>query len=340
VRMAPGADNAAPDRKLPSVIFDTRASRQTIDAITVKAQLPVNAPVRLALSESTDLAHWNPVYVRGRVFRFEGEGAPANDTLELMQPLALQGRYLRLDWSGQGGVSVSAIQGLLVRPARTPRQVSVFLPPPRIDGPQAIEWQLSSALPLARLGLASSQSNTLVPVRILGRNHASEPWRLLAHTVIFHIKSPEGPSTSLPVSLPRQPVRILRVESTNGQQLQDLPLGASAFFDPVEVVFVAGGAGPYELTVGRAETKPVALPLATITAAAGTQADELPVARIASSTSTPLEPPPAWARWLPAGIDSRTAALWAVLIAGVTILGVVAWSLLRQLGRKPAGEEP
>jgi hypothetical protein len=339
VRTAPAAPAAAADRQLPSVIFDTRASKQTIEAIIVKAQVPPNAPVRLALSESTDLAHWSPVFVRGRVFRFEGEGAPANDTLELGQPLALEGRYLRLDWSGQDGVSVASIQGLAVRAARAPKQVNIYLPPPRSDGPQALEWQLTSALPLARLGLATSQANTLVPVRILGRNQAGEPWRVLANTVIYHFKSPEGPSTNLPVALPHQPVRMLRVEATNGQQLQDLPLGVTAYFDPVEVVFVAGGSGPYQLAAGRPQTQANALPLATITAAVGAKPEDLPVARITTVVSQPLEPQPAWARWLPEGVDSRKAALWAVLIAGVTILGVVAWSLLHQLGNKPAAEE-
>ena len=86
-----GADPAGATR-LPSALFDTRGSSQRVSALVIKAQLPANAPVRIALETSTDLARWTPVPLRGRVFRFDGDNAPANDTLELEQPLALQGQ--------------------------------------------------------------------------------------------------------------------------------------------------------------------------------------------------------------------------------------------------------
>lgn len=339
VRMRPDGADAPADRKLPSALFDTRASRQTIDAITVKAQLPPNTPVRIAVSESTDLSQWTPVPVRGRVFRFEGPGAPVNETLELGRPLALEGRYLRLDWTGQDGVSVSAIQGLQVRPARAPRQVSALLPDAREDGQAAIEWRLGFGLPMAALALTTTQPNTLVPVRVLGRNHMADPWRVIASTVVYRIDGPDGPSTNLPVTLPRVPLRTLRVEATHGMRLQGLGLTATAVFDPLEIVFVAGGSGPFEVAAGRAHTEAAALPLGMIAATTTAKLDTLPVARVGAGTVSAPAARAGWARWLPEAIEPKAAVLWAVLIAGVALLGGVAWSLLRQLGHKPSAEE-
>jgi len=49
--------------------------------------------------------------------------------------------------------------------------------------------------------------------------------------------------------------------------------------------------------------------------------------------------PQAWAAALfPAGTSLRSSLLWAVLVGGVLVLAVVAYSLVRQLGAN--GKEP
>ncbi|MBC7380153.1 MAG: DUF3999 family protein, partial [Burkholderiaceae bacterium] len=284
---------AANATRLPSALFDARASAQTITAIVIKAQLPANAPIRFNLSASADLAQWASVPLRGRAYRFDGEGAPVNDTLELDEPLKLQGHYLRLDWQGQEGVVVEALQGLVAPPVQQAAQVSAPLPEPRHDGAQALEWDMPSATPLAALALSTSQANTLLPVRVLGRNQASEPWRLLSQGVIFRLGSGAGESANTPLPMPRVAVRWLRVEATNGLRLEGVPLAAKAVFDPVELVFVAGGSGPYELAAGRTDTPPASLPLGMLAAVATGRIEDLPVARITASSLRPDTPPSA-----------------------------------------------
>jgi hypothetical protein len=104
-------------------------------------------------------------------------------------------------------------------------------------------------------------------------------------------------------------------------------------FDPVEIVFVAGGSGTYRLAAGRSAAPAVALPLRMLASTTPTRIDELPSARIARVESAAPAARPAWARWLPRGIEPRSAVLWAVLLLGVLLLGGVAWSLLRQVTR-------
>ena len=333
VQLEPGAATAGTQR-LPSALFDTRSLRGRIDGLRVQGRLPPNVPVRVTLSSSTDLANWTPHPVRGRLYRFDGPGTPSNETLELAEPLDLQGRYLRLDWSGQEGVAIEAITGLLAPPRPVPTGPSVPLPAPQADGPAARVWSLGFATPVAALDLVTPQPNTLVPVRILGRNQPSDAWRLLANTVVYRLGTRGQESVNAPVALPNMPVRWLRIEATHGARLEGLPLQAQAQFAPLEVVFVAG-AGSQQLAAGRAHTPAAALPLAVLAGTTALSLESLPLARVTAVRETPVAPPPAWAAWLPAGADPRTVGLWLVLALGVALLGGVAFALLRQLQAQP-----
>ncbi|HEY8358412.1 MAG TPA: DUF3999 family protein, partial [Ramlibacter sp.] len=334
VQLDPGAGATAPSQRLPSALFDTRGLQGSISGLEVQATLPANVPVRFTLSTSTDLANWTPLPAQGRLYRFEGAGAPANQTLELVDPTRLEGRYLRLDWSGQAGVTVDAVTGLLAPPRAAPAGPGVALPAPQEDGAAARVWQLGFGTPITALELRTPQPNTLVPVRILGRNQPSEPWRVLADTVIYRVGAAGQESSNPPVLLQRHPVRWLRLEATHGGRLDGLALQVHAQFAPMEIVFVAG-AGEYQLAAGSAAAPPVALPLALLTGATAVRPDTLPLARITSVRDTPPAPRPAWAAWLPAGTDNRTVALWLVLAFGVALLASVAFALVRQMKVPP-----
>lgn len=332
VQTRPSVPASPQAQLLPSVLFDTRAEKREIAAIAVHAQLRPNRPVQPRVSTSADLVEWTPVAVRGSLFRFEGDGAPANDTLELEAPVRLQGRYLRIDWDAAEGIGVQGMTGLVAAAAARPQRVAATLPAAIADGPAALEWELGFATPIAELHLSTQKANTLVPVRILGRNAVSEPWRQLARTVVWRLGVPGRDHGNPATPLPGSSVRWLRVEATYGTRLEGIPLVVEAAFDPLQVVFVAGGEAPYEVAAGRAQTPAAALPLSMLANASSLKVDELPAATFAQVQTAPAQRS-ALAGWLPAGVEPRTALLWAVLAGGVLLLGGVAWSLLRQLNR-------
>jgi hypothetical protein len=333
VHMSPGGTSTsapASSRRLPSALFDTRSEKEAITALVVRGQLPANAPVRVTLSTSPDLANWTPVAARGRLYRFDGDGAPANDTLELSQPLRLEKQYLKLEWDGQQGVQVDSIAGLIAPKVPKPEPTMAPLPAGRPEGASALEWELGFATPLSALALTLEKPNSLVPVRISGRNQLSEPWRTLGHAVVWRLGSGADETRSDPAVLQQPSVRWLRVEATHGMRLEGLGLQAQAVFEPLQLVFVAGGAAPYSLAAGRAATPSVALPLGMLSAASTRQVDEWPQAKLSAVQDQPPAPS-ALAAWLPRGVDTKTATLWAVLGFGVIVLGAVAWSLLRAM---------
>lgn len=334
VQLKPGSAAPSGPDMLPSVLFDTRAEKRRVTGLLVHAQLRSNRPLPIRVSTSSDLVQWTEVPTRGSLFRFEGESAPANETLELEGPLALEGRYLRLDWDAGEDIQVTGVTGLVAPAAPRPPRVFATLHQPVTNGAAALEWELGFATPIAELHLDTSKANTLVPVRILGRNAVSEPWRLLGRAVVWRLGAPGSDHANPPLELQAPSVRWLRVEATHGMRLQDTPLTARAGFEPVQVVFVAGGEGPYQLAAGRAGTPAAALPVSMLTSAGSVKIDSLPAATVAQAVEAPAAPRTGVAAWLPRGVEPRTALLWAVLGGGVLLLGGVAWSLLRQLNRK------
>jgi hypothetical protein len=319
---------------LQAALFDTRAQQEPVTGFTVRAGIPSNVPVSLTLATSPDLANWTSVPVRGRIFRFEGEGAPANDRLELQAPLVLKDRYLRVDWSGQDGVKIDALVGLLGAAQPEPAFAAVTLPAPMSDGPSALEWQLGFATPIARLDLVTTQENTVIPVRLLGRNQPSEPWRPLATLLVYRFAGAAQQGSNAPATLAHPSVRWLRVEATHGARLEGLPLQARVLFEPLEIVFPAGDTGPYTLAAGRPSTPAAALPLGMLAATTSTPIAALPLVPLASAQGTPAPASGWWTPWLPRGVDGKTATLWGVLAFGVLLLGGVAWALLRQLNAR------
>lgn len=333
VRMDGAGIDAGSAPKLNAALLATRDEKRPIGALEVQATLPPNTPVRMAVFSSADLAQWSPVPVRGRLYRFEGEGAPVNMTLEFERPQILEGRYLRLDWAGQDGVAVAAATGVIAPSAQTPARQRAELPPPQPARNGALEIETGFRTPMAGLHLATPRQNTLLPVRILGRNDTSQPWRLLARTVVYRLGTEGDEAVNPPQPLHGASARWLRIESTHGADLSASGLQASAEFAPLQLVFVATGAGPFVLAAGRADTPSAALPLAMISAALGSRkAEELPVVAIGPAVLQDRPQAGLLARiWPGAAPPVRTAVLWGVLLLGVLLLAAVAWTLLRQL---------
>ena len=324
--------------KLNSVLFATKDEQRLLSGLDLQGALPANTPVRISVSTSADLAQWTAAPVRGRLYRFEGEGAPVNMTLEFDQPVTLEGRYLRLDWQGQDGVSIAAVSGIVAPAARPPARVRADLPAPQPAKSGAVEIETGFLTPIAGLLLSTPRGNSLLPVRILGRNEPSQPWRLLGQTVVYRLGAAENEATNPVAPLHRASARWLRVESTNGADLGATRLQASAEFEPMQLVFLATGTGPFELAAGRGATPAAALPLGMITSAlGGRKVEELPAVTVGPAV---LRTPDAgWmGQLLPASAPGKTTLLWGVLLAGVALLGGVAWSLLRQL--KVSGAPP
>jgi hypothetical protein len=329
------ADAAA--QPLQAALFDLRIERQALAALNLVVDMPHNALVHVAVATSTDLMDWTPVPTKGPLFQFDGADAPANTTLELTQPLQVQGRYLRLSWPGQSGVKLRALTGTVAASQTVAAPLRAALPPGTPDGNNALNWNLPFATPIAALQLQAVQNNSLVPVRILGRAEASQPWRTLASSVVYRLDGVGQGGSNPATALHGASLYSLRVEAGKGMALPDGGVQATVEFAPVQVAFLASGAGPFTLAVGRAQTTAAAVDASLLGSVTPAKLAELPLATL---TNVVAQAQPnggldgAASRWLPDGVSLRSVLLWAVLGVGVLALGSVAFSLMRQMGAK------
>ena len=332
----PAASGAgAVPQPLQAALFDLRSEEQALDALALTLELPHNALVPVSVATSTDLKDWAPVASRGPLYQFDGPDAPTSTLLELRQPIVVKGRYLRLAWPGQTGVTVRALTGRVAATQTLPEPTRAPLPPGTMDG-NGLSWTLPFAMPIAALHLQATRDNTLVPVRILGRNDGAQPWRTLASSVVYRLDTVGQGNSNPPTPLHGVSLRGLRVEAARGMALPQGGLQATVEFAPLQVAFLASGTGPFTLAVGRAKTQSAAVDASLLGAVSPAKLVELPAATVAQvqiqAASGLDRVAPAW---LPEGVGLRTVLLWAVLGAGVLALGGVAFSLLRQLRAKP-----
>ncbi|MBK7000711.1 MAG: DUF3999 family protein [Rhodoferax sp.] len=330
--VAPGDGEPTP---LQAALFDTRAEKHAVEALQLELELPHNVLVPIAVASSTNLQDWNPVATKGPLFQFDGNGAPVNTTLELSHPLHLEGRYLRLSWNGQTGVKLHSLTGRLVSTHTTPQRLRAILPQGNAEGANALSWTLPFATPIAALHLEAVYDNTLTPLHIQGRTAQTQPWRTLASSVVYRLDNVAQGSSNPPTPLHGVSLRGLRIVTAHNSVLPEGGLRATIEFAPLHVVFLASGAGPYTLTVGRVKTPAMTLDTSLLRAVVPKKLAELPLAYVSrhqvltddifSTTST---------GWWPAGLAPRTVLLWFVLGAGVLVLAAVAISLLSTLQNK------
>ena len=325
-------------QELQAVLFDTRTEKSVLAALDLDLDLPRNVLVPIEVAISADLKNWTPLGTYGPLFRFDGPDAPANASLEFLQPQRLTGRYVRLSWSGQTGVKVRSMTGRAKLLHSMPTPLRYILPAGTAESNKSITWTIPFATPIAALQLEATADNTLLPVRIAGRMDASQPWRTLTSSLVYRIDNADnvrghgqGPR-NVATPLHGVSLRALRVESTQANGMPAGGLLATVELDPLQVAFLASGDGPFVLAAGRARTPAASIDAAVLAAVSPVKLAELPVAVVGNVVLRPDGAVELFASsWLSDGTSPQKILLWAVLVLGVLVLGAVGYSLVRQL---------
>ncbi|MDR0274353.1 MAG: DUF3999 domain-containing protein [Burkholderiaceae bacterium] len=332
---APGAQTGG---ALAGALVDTREQKAALQAIELNAGWPAARPFTFRLDTSADLRQWQPL---GGVTVYRGEDGAVTAPAHLdTHGASLQARYLRITWdaAAPGTVQLRQVR-LLPAPAgpAAPERVAVplTLPEDKTRDPRVLEWRLPFATPVAALDIRAVEPATLVPVRVLARQQREQPWTPLARHVVFSLAQNGQTQRSPALELGQAAWREWRMEAGPASPGFTAPPQITALLAPVQLVFVASGAPPFTLAAGRFDAADTRLPLASLLPGyePGAQA-KLPAATLAAASATPNAVPtttPGHQR------DLQQWTLWAVLLAGVLALGGMAWALLRQLNKTPAG---
>jgi hypothetical protein len=311
------------------LLFDTRKIDAEVRALELEGVLPNATIVKLTLDISPDLKSWRTLVNEAPVFDFGSDG-PANRRIALPATQSFKDHYIRMTWNMPGALPVIAMTTVGAGSVRAIAPASLELGAASGTASDAAEWTLPSGLRVSGLRLQTSANNALMPVRVLTRARAGDPWQPVASTVVYRLTGADGVVGVNP-SLPLNAVlsRELRVEALRGYSLSGVPLTLSVEHPPLHVVFVATGDGPFTIATGKAGLESAALPVSTLIPNYKSGAEfALPVVQ-ATPVAVAAANKGASAAASLESLFNRSTMLWAVLGLAVVVLAGLAVSLLR-----------
>ncbi len=289
-----------------------------------------------SVHDSDDLTSWRELIPRRTLAELRyGENTIRQQTLPLPRP---PGRYLRLSWQDGPLPLVAANGRFLPQSINRPRHHTV-LEARFVEEDEKevrLHYDAAARLPVETLNLEFAEDNSMLRARVLSRSDHKSGW-LPRGAALFHDLRFDGTTlknADLPLPPVSDPSWQLAIDRQGlGIALAKKPPRLVLGWLPHELLFVARGTPPFLLAFGNGHLQQdAAAPSDLILQAL---ADEHSRAMVGQATmgapvelggSAALQPPPAplpWKKWL----------LWAILFAGLLLLGIMLGKLNRQLNR-------
>ena len=330
VQLATSKDAASPTtQNVLGALFDAREVKTPVVAIALDVDLPPAQPITFNVQASKDLKNWRPL---ADTVLFKTDAASLGVSTIVLPPQDVTGHYLRVTWRDDN----AQLAGVTLRTATLTTAVAgsfitrvvVAVAPPVLDSPHEFSFRLPFATPVAALRIEPAGSNMLAPVRVLGRNTRDQPWITLASTVVYKLTSGGKTQINDSIELSGAATREIKIEADKKTPGFSAVPEVSVLFDPVQLVFFAGGEGPFTLAVGATSVASAYLPLPSLMP--GYQPDQenkLPLANPETSGTNMVV---IATNSADGSIPTRSLVLWGVLMAGALALATMAWALTKQ----------
>jgi len=326
IQVEPEEELDAGEEVLRGWLLDTSAIKAPLTALSLDWSSEREGFQRFSIEASDDLQHWRP-WGDGQVARLSF----ADERIE-QHEVSLPGltaRYVRLLW--QVPQSAPVLSQVLVHSSAT-----THVPPPLVWSepikgtrlkPDEYTWMLPAALAVERVQISLDQPNSLAPVDLYGRYDLNGSWEPLQSGLLYRLTQNSQDAVQNELPMGGETLRQLKVQvDARGGGLGAQAPTLRVAVRPVQVVFLARGAGPYRLAIGNPNATGAQLPLSTLMPGVDDQRlSALGVAEPAA-TSVIIAPPPVA---VGPGFDWKRLSLWSVLVLGVLLLAGMAWSLTR-----------
>ena len=339
------AKTTTANKKIIGALLDARTITAPVVSMALDVDLPVAQPITFDVQASKDLKNWSTLADTVLYRAADATATPGALGTQRMK-LAysdLKDHYLSITWQGEtDALPTIALRGATLTTSQntsvSPR-VSALIAAPALTSPHELSFALPFATPLAALKIKVPGTNVLIPVRVLGRNDRNQPWALLASTVLYNIttngKEQANPAVELQAAGYGAGYKEIKIEADKKTAGFSAAPEISALFEPTQVIFLASGTAPFTLAVGLANAASAYLPLSSlIPGYQSGQESNLPLASAvgavnaataaAITAQSPSNTPP-----------TRSLVLWGVLLAGVVLLGLMAWALMKQTKNLP-----
>ena len=328
------APQTASQTRVDAYLLDTRAIDKRAVGLELDAEFDTAKLVPISVEASGDLKTWRSLAKAEPVYRFgNGDTRATSTSVRFAAASLVENQFLRIVWSNTERFSLHAayLKTIVADPAPLAPDVTVALEAPGTFDGRMAEWAVPTPVTLTQFEVRLAEPNTLVPVKIFGRQHAGEPWLAVGRGVVYRIAGQGAERLSEPLTIRAGSYQALKIEvdGASGSLGAKAP-GAVLRFAPREMVFLARGPAPFTLATGHPRAAAGQLPLNRLIPDYKADAERaFPRAALADPViDDRLLLKPAKTVW---GIDSRRLVLWAILIAAVLLLAGYAVSLLRKL---------
>jgi hypothetical protein len=283
---------------------------------------------RFTIEASDDLQHWQR-WEDGQIARLSF----ADERVE-QREVELPGakaRYLRLLWQApqQAPALLDARVVSIENQESAPALAWSAALAPTTNKVGEYSWELPLSLPLERVRVTLPAGNVLAPVSLSSRGAGKLEWQPLTSGLLYRLPQDGKEVLQDEIELWGSPVQQLRlrVDARGGGLGKDAP-NLQVAVRGTQVVFLARGSAPYRLAVGNSSARSAALPLGTLIP--GYEPKRLASLGRAIAPDAVPEVVREAADAAQSAADWKRIGLWVVLLAGVALLGGMAFSLLRK----------
>lgn len=321
--------------RLVGYVLDASAIKGARRALLLNWQAHPDGTVQtVQIDGSDDLQTWRQIGSETQLVDLRsGDQQLQNQRVDLA---GSKHRYFRLRWpAGQDGIVITSAAVETTSMAATPNRMRWSSSGPVRPGSAPGEFLFESAAqPVAVVRLDLPQLNTVVPLQIHHRRNEHDSWHVIANTVAYRLMRNNEELRSPPIEVCCSTDRYWRITLDQrgggiGSGLPEVQLG----WIPQQGLFVARGSAPFLLAYGNANIAPATFAASTLIP--GYRAEQYPGFTEASFDAPVARAAPVVAPAEKASFEWRTIALWGVLVAGVLLLAVMVWRLLRQMGPPP-----
>jgi hypothetical protein len=334
----------APDARVAAYYFDVGATETSFTALKLEWE-PVAGGFsgRVDLHASNDLRSWRSL-ARGAALLDVQMGGARLDASRIEFPAA-RARYLRMTWPE--AQSVLALRSARVEPVAAPTErIRRTTEREAQRGEKEGEYLVDLGAPLVaqRVQIELPQQNTVSVIELSARSREADPWHRVERATFYRLLHGGQEWRNPERSISAAPARYwqLKVDARGGGLGGGMPK-LRVGWEPRLLVFVARGDGPFMLAFGHAKHGPAEFRVESLIPglADGKPVSVTPASLGAIESSAGAAKPSgslaAWADTL-SGEEGRRWLLWTVLIAGVAILGIMAWRMARGLGNSSGRE--
>jgi hypothetical protein len=284
--------------------------------------------VAVNVDAGDDLAHWRTVVSRVTLAELRSGGtALVHRDIDL--PL-LETKYLRIEWpDALRDVRLSGIEASFPPRQRPPmRRTTLVMGNPARDNSRAYEFDSRGVRPIDRVRVVFHERNAVLEAALLSRPTSDQRWRQRRLVTFYSLEHDGTQVQNAPAEIQSVSDRYWRLEIAGGQPWTGGPPALELGWVPDLLTVVAQGDGPFTVAFGSATVEAADRAsnglLNVINDKRGLIAAAQASGVFTLGGESRLEPPAPPLPW-------RTLVLWAVLVAGVGLLGWMVRQLARQM---------